>query len=187
MCLYVRDLRFDESRRLSRVLKEARRATYMRRAQVIAFSGQGMRVQQIAQQLFLHEEYVRELIRRFNAGSFEALRPRKPSGRPSRYTPEEISVIIEMATIPPRVLGLPFGVWSLRKLADYLVEQGVVKEISRSTLQRMFREHGVTFQRTKTWKESPDPDFRSKKNASTGSTGGRRKARGSSASTSSGR
>ena len=48
-----------------------------------AFSGQGMRAREIAKQLHLHEEYVRELIRQFNEGGFEALRPRKATGRPS--------------------------------------------------------------------------------------------------------
>ena len=75
MCLYVRDLNPQESRQLTRVLKTSRTVTYMRRAQVVAFSGQGMRVQEISERLFLHEEYVRQLIRRFNSGSFEALRP----------------------------------------------------------------------------------------------------------------
>ena len=67
MCLYVRDLNPQESRQLTRVLKTSRTVTYMRRAQ-------GMRVQEISERLFLHEEYVRQLIRRFNSGSFEALR-----------------------------------------------------------------------------------------------------------------
>ena len=39
-------------------------------------SGQGMRAKEIAAQLLLHEEYVRELIRQFNDGGFDALRPR---------------------------------------------------------------------------------------------------------------
>jgi transposase len=137
--------------------------------QVVAFSGQGMRAKEIAERLCLHEEYVRELIRRFNAGSFNALRPRKPTGRPREHTPEEVSVIIEVASAPPRVFGRPFGVWSLRKLADFVVERGIVKKTSPSTLQRILKENGVTFQRTKTWKESNDPEFASKKNASTGS------------------
>ncbi len=71
MCLYVRDLDVAESRQLSRILKSSRTVTYMRRAQVVAFSGQGMRVQEIASRLYLHEEYVRELIRRFNEASNE--------------------------------------------------------------------------------------------------------------------
>ena len=169
MCAYVRDLTMVESKRLSRGLKEVRTATYLRRMQVVAFSGQGMRAKEIAERLCLHEEYVRELIRRFNAGSFNALRPRKPTGRPREHTPEEVSVIIEVASAPPRVFGLPFGVWSLRKLADFVVERGIVKKTSPSTLQRILKENGVTIQRTKTWKESNDPEFASKKNASTGS------------------
>jgi len=166
MCLYVRDLDGHESRQLSRILKSSRTVTYMRRAQVVAFSGQGARVQEIAARLHLHEEYVRELIRRFNRGSFDALRPRRRSGRPSKYSEEEVSMMLEVVTLRPQDLGLGFRTWSLRKLADFLVDTGIVKEISHSTLDRILLEHGASFQRTKTWKDSTDPEFASKKNAS---------------------
>ena len=137
--------------------------------------GQGMRARAIAGRLYLHEEYVRELIRRFNAGGFAALRPRKASGRPSKYAPEEISVMLEVAGTRPHDLGLPFTVWSLRKLAAHLVRGGVVKELHATTLGRILRDQGFSFQRTKTWKESPDPDFAAKKNASVRSTRPRRR------------
>ena len=163
MCLYVRDLTLAEGRRLTRVLKTTKTAAYLRRAQVVAFSGQGMRARAIAGRLYLHEEYVRELIRRFNAGGFAALRPRKASGRPAKYAPEEISVMLEVAGTRPHDLGLPFTVWSLRKLAAHLVRGGVVKELHATTLGRILRDQGFSFQRTKTWKESPDPDFAAKK------------------------
>ena len=104
MCLYVRDLDVRESRQLSRILKSSRTVTYMRRAQVVAFSGQGARVQQIAARLYLYEEYVRELIRRFNRGSFDALRSRRRSGRPSKYSEEEVSMILEVLTWRPNEL-----------------------------------------------------------------------------------
>ena len=178
MCLYVRDLNVHESRQLSRVLKTARTVTYMRRAQVVAFSGQGMRVQEIADRLFLHEEYVRELVRRFNRGSFEALRPRQRTGRPSKYSEEEISMVLEALTWRPQDVGKGYRVWSLRKLADYVVEIGIVKEMSHTTLGRILEEHGASFQRTKTWKESTDPALVSKKNASTASRSTRRKTCG---------
>jgi len=178
MCLYVRDLSPQESRQLTRVLKTSRTVTYMRRAQVVAFSGQGMRVQEISERLFLHEEYVRQLIRRFNGGSFEALRPRQRTGRPSKYSEEEISMILEALTWRPQDVGKGYRVWSLRKLADFVVEADIVKEMSHTTLARILQEHGASFQRTKTWKESTDPEFASKKNALTGSGGTRRKTDG---------
>ena len=174
MCLYVRALNAHESGQLTRLLKSARSVTYMRRSQVVAFSGQGMRVQEIADRLFLHEEYVRELIRRFNRGSFEALRPRQRTGRPSKYSEEEISMILEALTWRPQDVGKGFRVWSLRKLSDFVVEAGIVKEMSHSTLGRILQEHGASFQRTKTWKESTDPEFVSKKNESTTSKSTRR-------------
>ena len=177
MCLYARNLTAQEGRRLTQILKTAKSAAYLRRAQVIAFSGQGMRVKEIAIQLHLHAEHVRELIRMFNDGGFDVLRPRKPTGRPSKYAPEEISVMLELAGTSPQDIGLPFTVWSLRKLADHLVNRRVVKEIHATTLGRILREEGFSFQRTKTWKESNDPEFDAKKNASSRSTKKRRPTR----------
>ena len=177
MCLYVRDLTPAEGRRLSQILKTATTATYLRRGQVVAFSGQGMRARDIAKQLHLHEEYVRELIRTFNKGGFDGLRPRKATGRPSKYSPEEVSVMIEFAGTRPQDMGLPFTVWSLRKLAKHLVDCDVVKELHATTLGRLLRDNGFSFQRTKTWKESNDPDFDAKKNESASSTKKRHRTR----------
>ena len=42
---------------------------------------------------------------------------------------------------------------------------GVVKELHATTLGRILRDQGFSFQRPKTWKESPDPDFAAKKTA----------------------
>jgi hypothetical protein len=50
----------------------------------------------------------------------------------------------------------PFSTWSLSKLADYLVDKGVVEDISHERLRTMLREQGVSFQRIKTWKELTD-------------------------------
>ena len=98
----------------------------LRRAQVVAFSGQGMQAKHIAKQLCLHEEYVRELIRRFDAGSFEALKPKRRTGRPRDLEPEEAAQVVEIATMRPKDFGLPLTTWSLRKLADFLVARRMV-------------------------------------------------------------
>ena len=178
MCSYVRDLTPSEGRQLSQILKTSTSAVMLRRAQVVAFSGQGMQAKHIAQQLRLHEEYVRELIRQFNEGSFAALRPRQRKGRPRELAPEEVAQVIEVATSRPKDCGMPFTTWSLRKLADFLVARGIVAKTSANMLGRILRENGITFQRTKTWKESNDPDFVPKKSGSRRSTGKRRPTRG---------
>ena len=76
----------------------------MRRGQLISFSAQGMRVQEISNTLHLHEEYVRQLIRQYNEGGLTVLRTRARPGRPSKLTLEDESVVVEIATMPPRCL-----------------------------------------------------------------------------------
>lgn len=64
----------------------------------------------------------------------------------------------------PSDLGQPFATWSFAKLADYLVSEGVVTDISHEGLRQLLREEGVSFQALRGWKRSNDPDFERKKN-----------------------
>jgi len=64
----------------------------------------------------------------------------------------------------PTDLGQPFATWSLAKLADYLVAEGVVTDISHEGLRQLLREEGVSFQALRSWKRSNDPAFEAKKN-----------------------
>src|SRR5699024_10024097 len=68
-------------------------------------------------------------------------------------------LVIHTATTRPTKLGRPFTRWSLRKLAAYLARRpGPGLRIGRETLRTLVHRHGVTFQRTTTWTDSPDPD-----------------------------
>lgn len=51
--------------------------------------------------------------------------------------------------------------WSLSKLVVYLGEHRHLV-VSRETVRRVLREAGITWQATKTWKASRDPDFAAK-------------------------
>lgn len=163
MCLHVRTPSAAESKELSRWLKRPRNAVQMRRGQLISFSAQGGRVQEISAALHLHEEYVRKLIRQYNEEGLAALRTRARPGRPPTLTPEDESVVVEIAKMPPRAFGQPFNQWSLRKLTDCLVGRQMIPAVSHVTIGKVLDEHKVTYQRTRTWKESKDPKFASKK------------------------
>lgn len=68
-----------------------------------------------------------------------------------------------IARTSPAQCGLTgFSTWSLTKLRDHLLDQGIVAEISRETLRRILHEGRISWQTTTTWKASPDPDFISK-------------------------
>ncbi|GAA2321434.1 hypothetical protein GCM10010234_79090 [Streptomyces hawaiiensis] len=75
----------------------------------------------------------------------------------------ELREIKKIAKSRPAEHGLPFSTWSLAKLADFLVAEGVVDDISHEGLRVLLREEGMSFQRIKTWKTSRDPDYAAKK------------------------
>ena len=58
---------------------------------------------------------------------------------------------------------MPFSTWSLAKLADFLVAEGVVDDMAAEGLRVLLRQEGITFQRLKTWKASKDPRYAAKK------------------------
>jgi hypothetical protein len=72
--------------------------------------------------------------------------------------------IKKVALSRPGDHGLPFSTWSLSKLAEFLVAEGVVDDISHEGLRVLLREEEVSFQAVKTWKASTDLDFEAKKN-----------------------
>ena|SRR5229473_3826710 len=164
MSLFVREISIAEGNRLERTLRHSKNRASLRRAQVILLSVQGMPVKRISKATYLHEVYVRELIRRFNHEGTAILRKRTSPGRPVDFTPEIRAEIVEFALSPPRLLGRPFSRWSLDKLREYLMQTKVVKSISIERLRSILDEEGIKLQRTKTWKESNDPAFASKKN-----------------------
>ena len=164
MALHVRSLTVMEGNHLLHLMRQSKSAVSVRRAQVLIMSDQGSTVQEIAEHTLMHEEYVRELIRRFNAEGFALLREKPKSGRPVEFVEELQAEIVQIAMAPPKLLGRPFTVWSLEKLKEYLMATKIVKTISIETLRSILHDHGIKLQRTKTWKESNDPSFAAKKN-----------------------
>jgi len=135
-----------------------------RRAQIVLWSAQRMDVPAIAKIAFTSEDRVREVIHNFNADGFDSLAPKYSGGRPPKFTLPERREIKKIALSRPVDHHLPFSTWSLTKLAEFLVAEGVVDDISHEGLRVLLREEGVSFQVIKTWKQSNDPDFEAKKN-----------------------
>lgn len=156
----VRRLTDEEGQRLLRIVRRGRgESIRMRRALIILASAGGTPVSSIARLVAADEDTVRDVIHSFNRIGLAALDPRWAGGRPRRISPADEEFIVATATTRPEKLGRPFTHWSLRKLADYLVGNPRQRvRIGRERLRQILHAHGVTFQRTRTWKESTDPD-----------------------------
>ena len=163
--LRVRAVTNDEGNRLLRIVRRSSGSVVTwRRAQMILLSVQSMDVAQIAKVTFTSPDRVREVINNFNEDGFESLYPKYAGGRPPTFSLAQRAQIKKMALSRPVDHGLPFSTWSLSKLAEFLVAEGVVDDISHEGLRQVLKAEEVSFQVIKTFKSSSDPHYEVKKN-----------------------
>ncbi|WP_054977502.1 helix-turn-helix domain-containing protein [Paenibacillus sp. A3] len=162
--LFVRELTNQEGQHLLRVARRNTSGFAVRRAYILLASAQKMKVKDIASLYHCAEDHVCDVIHAFNEDGLDCLKPNYRGGRPATFSKEERSLIIELAQIPPQTIGLPFSHWSLAKLAQAAMDRGIVTSITAETVRVILNEAHITYQNTKTWKQSNDPEFETKKN-----------------------
>jgi transposase len=158
----VRRLTDEEGRKLQRFVRRGAgmgKASVVRyrRALIVLASAGGNTVPVIARLVQPAPDRVREVILNFNKMRMAYLDPKWAGGRPRRISPDDEAFIVETAATRPEKLGQPFTHWSLRKLRPYLADNPLRRVvIGRERLGWILERNGVTFQRTKTQKESND-------------------------------
>jgi transposase len=155
--VFVRSLSHQEATRLKRLSTRAEHQSTRIRAAILLASNVKTPVPQIARMWLTDESHVRKVIHEFNEEGFDSLRPDYRGGRPRRITSAERQRAVAVAGARPDTQGVPLTRWSLDRLSAYLAEYGVV--ISPMHLWRLLDQAGLSFQRTRSWKASPDPDY----------------------------
>jgi transposase len=158
--VFVRELSSDEGLRLRGISRKARYQSKRQRAMILLASATGMSAPQIAGLVRSDESHVRKVIHAFNEEGFGSLDPDYRGGRPRKTTPEQRERIVAVARTRPDHQGVPLTRWSLAKLRAHLAGMGV--ELSEEALRQTLIAAGLSHQRTRSWKWSPDPDFQSK-------------------------
>jgi len=158
--VFVRELAPEEGGRLRSISKRAKYQSKRQRAMIVLASSNLMSAPEIARLVGSDESHVRKVIHAFNEQGFESLDPDYRGGRPKQTTPSERDRIVSVARARPDHQGVALTRWSLRKLAAYLAGMGL--DVSAETLRQILRGAGLSHQRTRSWKWSPDPDFREK-------------------------
>jgi len=159
--VFVWPLAHDEARLLKRRAKEAKHFSTRERAAILLASNVGNSVPQIAAMWMTDQSHVRRVIHDFNERGMASLDPEYRGGRPRRITDEQRQRIVAVAGARPDCQGVALTRWSLPRLADHLAEQQILS-VSPAHLGRLLADAGLSFQRTRTWKASPDPDFEAK-------------------------
>jgi transposase len=161
---------------------------WIRRAQMIVRSWDGLRTTAIAMELGCHPQTVRERLVRFNAEGLDGLGDRPGAGRTPRLTEAERSAIVALVTTPPpgRLMRDGGGnlsardeeraaYWTLDALTAAAQEHGI--RVGRSQVRRIFLAERVRWRQPRSWATSTDPAFSPKGQRSSRSTPARRWAR----------
>jgi len=164
MSLHVRSLTSKEKTELNDIARNGTDVTFARRAQVVVSSNTRISVKQIAQVLGYSLLQVRRVIHSFNKEGIDGIRPQYRGGHPPIFTEKQRKAVVELAENHPKDLGYPLSQWSLSQIQLVVIKKKKVSYISRPTIRTILREAGLSYQRTKTWKQSKDPQF-VKKNA----------------------
>ncbi len=164
MCIYVRNITNEEETELKAILRRSGDARKVKRAQIILASAQKRRVPEISRSFGFSRDHVCDIIHNFDEVGLQALESKYGNcGKEPKFTEDDRREIIDAALSKPNDLGLPFTCWSLTKLKDYAVNQRGIKLISIETIRQILIENGIKYRHTKTWKESNDSEFESKK------------------------
>lgn len=150
-----------EAVRLKRMSKQAEHQSTRQRAAIVLASNTQMSVPQIAAMWMTDESHVRKVIHEFNERGLDSLRPNYRGGHPRRIASADRKRIVAAAGARPDGQGAALTRWSLPRLSHHLAEQGIV-EVSPAHLARILGGAGLSLQRTRSWKASPDPDYEAK-------------------------
>ncbi|HND20404.1 MAG TPA: helix-turn-helix domain-containing protein, partial [Acidobacteriota bacterium] len=136
--LFVRDLTDTERATLTEWLA-CDDTEKVHRAKVILYSDARKTAYEIGELLSSHPDNLKKWIREFNRQGLEGIIVRK-RGPQGKFSAEQINQILELYRQPPRRLGYNFDYWTPQKLANIVMERGIVPAISHVTMRQILRE-----------------------------------------------
>lgn len=159
----VRAVTPEELTELDRLYHTTKSIRVRTRAQMILLaSEQGMLAPEIASIVRRDEQTVRRWIKRFNAEGTSGLEDRPRPGVEAKITPEYRKRLLEIVRRRPRTLDLPFSLWSLQRLADFMAEDMSIR-VSGETVRVVLKAGGIVLSRPQHKISSPDPEYMVKK------------------------
>lgn len=165
--LRLRDLTEEEEQEVGRLVRSRTAPVRLvERARIIRLAHHGRRVPAIAAEVGVSEPVVRTWLKRFNAGGVAGLADAPRAGRPATYPPEAVGELVAASLTKPDDLGLPFGSWTLDRLAAYLAEERGIA-MKRSRIGEILQREGLRWRTQETWFGArPDPAFAEKRGPS---------------------
>ena len=153
----------DELDQLYRTTKDPRLRT---RAQMVFLSAeQDRNAPEIAGIVRESEVTVQRWLKRYLAEGVEGLKDAPRPGRAATVTEAYRTELLAAVRRRPRNLDLPYSLWTLQRLADYLAEKTGLR-VSDETVRQTLKKADIVLSRPQHKISSPDPDYEVKKRRS---------------------
>jgi transposase len=164
--LAIPELTAEELAAVDTLYRTTRAVRLRTRAQIVLLAGeQRLAAPTIAAIVREDEETVRRWLKRYRAEGSAGLQDRPMPGAPGKVTPAYREALLAAVRRRPRSLGLPYSLWTLRRLADYLAEQTGLR-VSYETVRRVLAAAEIVLSRPQHTISSPDPAYAVKKRRS---------------------
>lgn len=153
----------QQGNELNELYRKTRDPRLRTRAQIILLAAEkGLVAQEIGAIVRLSEEAVRQWLKRYMAEGIEGLKDLPRAGTPKKVTAVYVAKLEAAVRRRPRSLNLPFSMWTLQRLADYLAEETGIR-IEAETVRLHLKKLGIVLSRPQHKVSSPDPDYLVKK------------------------
>jgi transposase len=121
-----------------------------------------LKAQEIAPIVRLSDQAVRKWLKRYQAEGIEGLKDQPRSGTPKKVTTHYREQLESAVRRRPRSLDLPFSMWTLQRLADYMAEETGIR-VEGETVRLHLKKIGIVLSRPQHKVSSPDPEYLVKK------------------------
>lgn len=157
------DLTPDQLGELDTLYRTTRNVRLRARAQMVLLAAeQRLTAAEIAPIVRVDQETVRRWLKRYLSEGTEGLRDVPRPGAPQKVTPDYSEQLLAAVRRRPRSLELPFSLWTLQRLADYLAEQTGIR-VAHETVRLHLKAAGIVLSRPQHTITSPDPEYALKK------------------------
>jgi transposase len=161
--IHVPPLTDDELRELEELYRKTKVPRLRTRAQMVLLSAEkGLRVPEIAEIVRESQATVLRWLKRYMAEGTAGLHDAPRPGAPARVTDAYREKLEAAVRRRPRSLGLPYSLWTLQRLADYMAEQTGIR-VSYETVRRVLKSVDIVVSRPQHTISSPDPEYQVKK------------------------
>ena len=148
---------------LNELYRKTRVPRLRTRAQIILLAAEKQLVaQEIGEIVRLSDQAVRKWLKRYMAEGIEGLKDMPRAGTPQKVTATYLEKLEATVRRRPRSLDLPFSMWTLQRLADYLAEETGIR-VEPETVRIHLKKMGIVLSRPQHKVSSPDPEYLVKK------------------------